>query len=141
MLNKLFFVLTVVLLAGCCSVQQVVPESESDSSGIFEIGCKVVESVISGNFSDFAAAAGETHGERTEKEFSDSRRELIRNYGELCSFRHFGELETPLFANLFFAVKFKRAGNNGKYIEHEQLMQLLFGKKDDSWQLIGMRFI
>ncbi|MBE6378957.1 MAG: hypothetical protein E7051_09120 [Lentisphaerae bacterium] len=141
MLKKIFFAAVIAVLSGCCCTKNNTPATESDANETFEIGGRVVEAVISGNFSDFAAAAGENSSEKTAKEFSESRKELIRNYGELCSFRRFGTLQTPLFVNIFYAVKFKRTGSEGQSIEHEQLMQLLFGRKDDSWQLVGMRFI
>ena len=90
MLKKIFFAAVIAVLSGCCCTKNNTPATESDANETFEIGGRVVEAVISGNFSDFAAAAGENSSEKTAKEFSESRKELIRNYGELCSFRRFG---------------------------------------------------
>ena len=140
---KQIYLLTLLLLlaAGCRSLELQLPENGCDELEAVEIGDRVVKAVISGSYQEFAAAAGEECGAKSAEEFTNSRKELIKNFGELCSYRTFGKLETPLFSNLFFAVKFKREGSDGKSIEHEQLMQVVVGKKDDSWQLIGMRFI
>ena len=105
MLKKIFFAAVIAVLSGCCCTKNNTPATESDANETFEIGGRVVEAVISGNFSDFAAAAGENSSEKTAKEFSESRKELIRNYGELCSFRRFGTLQTPLFVNIFYAYR------------------------------------
>ena len=142
-MNKIFLIpiLLCSMVAGCKSMELQVPGNGVDELEAVEIGSKVVQAVISGNYSDFAAAAGEENDEKSAALFQSSRKELVKNHGKLCSYRHFGKLDTPLFSNLFFAVKFQRQGSDGKSIEHELLMQLLFGRKDDSWQLVGMRFI
>ncbi len=142
-MNKIFLsaILLFFIAAGCKSIELQTPGNGVDELEVVEIGSLVVQAVISGNYSDFAIASGENSDEKSADLFRSSREELIKNHGKLCSYRHFGKLDTPLFSNLFFAVKFQRMGRDGKSIEHEQLMQLLFGRKDNSWQLVGMRFI
>ena len=142
-MNKIFLsaIFFFVIAAGCKSIELQTPGNGNDELEVVEIGSRIVQAVIAGNYSDFVVASGEKSDEKSADLFRTSREELIKNHGKLCSYRHFGKLDTPLFSNLFFAVKFQRQGRDGKNIEHEQLMQLLFGKKDDSWQLVGMRFI
>lgn len=139
MKNLLFALLafSLFLAAGCRSVEA----SNSNDNEVQDRGGQIVQAVMSGDYKEFAAAAGERADEAMAEEFKSSRDNLIENFGQFFSFRHFGQLETPMFVNLFYAVKFVRTGSQGKKIQHEQLMQLIFGKKDNRWQLVGMRFI
>lgn len=134
-LISLFFVL--IFFCGCCTAPQVnEPDNEVNIRG-----GRIVQAVVDGDYDEFASAAGERADNSMKNDFDSSRKNLISNFGDFSSFRHFGELETPMFVNLFYAVRFVRTGSRGQKISHEQLMQLVFGKKDDQWQLVGMRFI
>lgn len=140
-MKRYFLLLILLFVCGCNAVKDTSASPETESSEVEQRGGVIVQAVIAGNYPEFAAAAGEKGGDVDSAHFAASRKELMDNYGEFSSFRSFGTLKTPLFANIFYAVKFLRKTSDGRKVEHEQLIQLIFGKKDNSWQLIAMRFI
>ena len=107
------------------------------------VGSEIVSAVVEGNYKSFAKAA-ENSAEMPEKEeleFRKSCARLIEVFGQPESFRYMGELKTPLLINQIYALRFKRKQSSGKWIEHDQLFQLIFEKNNDRYKLLGMRFI
>ena len=127
-MNKIFLsaIFFFVIAAGCKSIELQTPGNGNDELEVVEIGSRVVQAVIAGNYSDFVVASGEKSDEKSADLFRTSREELIKNHGKLCSYRHFGKLDTPLFSNLFFAVIINLTK------EH---IQLLMGRVDEGSNL------
>ena len=143
MYKTLFLLAFVWAFAGC----KVVPQGNNIDAvpappDVKEQGRGVAQAIADGNYRKFAQSSGEGENIPDEQAFIDSGKKLEQNFGKIISFRFLGELKTPLVANLLYAVEFQHTNKNGNKTAHEQLLQLIFRKEDnESYKLIGMRFI
>ena len=139
MRNFLFLAILVLMGAGCA---ENMPRAEALPQVLLQ-GTEIVSAVVKGDFKRFAKAADEAAElpEKEEAEFRKSCAGLTEKFGQLESFRYMGELKTPLLVNQIYALRFKRKQSNGSWIEHDQLFQLIFGKTEDQYKLLGMRFL
>ena len=130
--------LLTLLTAGC----HVVIEEDVPSIPVQQQGSQIVRAIISENYKEFIAGANDTAiGGQDAENFVTSCKQLEETYGRAGSFRYLGELQTPLLINQLYAVKFHRKGADGKNIEHEQLLQLIFGMENNNCKLLGIRFL
>ena len=133
----LFIFIGVMCVSGCASV-----ENAGDTSPVQQQGSQIVQAIIAENYKDFIKGANDSSVAGNDAEsFIESCKQLENTYGKPGSFRYLGELQTPLLVNQLYAVKFKKTGANGKYVDHEQLLQLIFGNENGSYKLLGIRFI
>lgn len=129
-----------MFFAGCST-----NPAKKDNSGQFdELSIRsmaVMQAVVDGDYPAFACNAGEMVNDCDADNFVRSRENLILEFGNICSGRLLGELQTPLLSNRIYAISFEKNGSDGKKIRHEQLLQLIFSKEKGDCRLLGMRFI
>ncbi|MBE6366225.1 MAG: hypothetical protein E7053_10880 [Lentisphaerae bacterium] len=142
-MKKIFLYLTILLISGCASTTETITVSTGTTPPpVYQQGSQVVQAIIAANYQEFAAGANENGTDAMSADnFMASCKQLEELYGKAQSFRFLGELQTPLLVNQLYAISFKRLGANGETIEHEQLLQLIFGQEDGKYKLLGMRFM
>jgi len=143
-MKKYLFLLTlftIVFISGCAS-KSFQPSPGDDQ--VRQQGEEIVSAVIAADYERFVAGSGDKsdNPEQDTADFKRSCRQLTEQFGTAESFRFLGELQTPLLINQIYAVRFIKTknGNSGN-IEHEQMFQLILGKQDGKYKLLGMRFI
>lgn len=135
--KSMLWVAVAILICSCRSVETLSKQPENATE---QGGC-IVSGIVTANYAMFAAGTKEKGNEADEENFVRSCRELEEHFGKMKSFRPIGELQTPLLINQLYAVKFSRMASDGKVVEHEQLLQLVFGRESDQIKLLGMRFL
>ncbi len=135
------FAVTLVslLLCGCAGTKT--NAAGAANNDMQQRGERIVCAVINGDYQEFLRAANEPEIVGDAEKFAASRDNMIRQFGTPEKFRYLTNLQTPLLINQLWVIDFCRKDNDGKKICRQQLLQLLFGEKDDSRQLLGMRFI
>lgn len=142
-MRHVLFFSAMLFIAGCTSTTEVLSISDTQATPpAYRQGSQVVQAIIAANYQDFAAGASESSQDAMSADnFMASCKQLEELYGKAQSFRFLGELQTPLLINQLYAISFKRLGADGQTIEHEQLLQLIFGQEDGKYKLLGMRFM
>ena len=142
-MKRFFFFSAIILLTGCATTSEVITVSaENGNPPAYQQGSQVVQAIIAANYQEFAAGASENADDAMSADnFMASCKQLEELYGKAQSFRFLGELQTPLLVNQLYAISFKRVGTDGQTIEHEQLLQLIFGQENGKYKLLGMRFM
>lgn len=132
-----FYAMLFLVVTGCASVVQ-----EEEVVSVEQQGTRIVQAIIAENYKEFIAGANDASaGGNDAESFLASCKQLENTYGTPGAFRYLGQLQTPLLVNQLYAIKFKRKGENNKIIEHEQLLQLIFGQDNGKYKLLGMRFM
>ena len=142
MRNMICTLLAALFAAGCSTVTTSLGDNAQDNA-VLQQGSMIVKAIIDENFRKFSEGANEVITENSDADsFLASCKQLQETYGKAGTFRYLGELQTPLLVNQLFAVRFSKKGADGKTVEHEQLLQLIFGRENNgSYKLLGMRFM
>ncbi len=139
MIRQILAAAALALICGCAGQRAVV--SGAGENRYQQQGERIVAAVVKGDYQEFLQAANEPETVGDAEKFAASRENMIRQFGTPESFRHLTDLQTPLLINQLWIIDFCRKDTKGKKICQQQLLQLLFGEKDDTRQLLGMRFL
>ena len=102
-------------------------------------GDTVTAAIVYGDYAKFAQAANEN--KQDGKRFAENRAAMIRSFGNPVGYRFLTYLQTPLVVNQIWLIDFVKTTADGKEIRRQQLLQLIFGKRDQQMRLIAMRLI
>lgn len=129
-----------LFIAGCAGHSGCVRQ-DSGTGDFRRQGELIVQAVVEGDFRKFQQAANEPETIGDAGKFAESRKNMIAQFGTPEKFHHLTDLKTPLLVNQLWVIDFTRKDRDGRKICQQQMLQLLFGEKDEQKQLLGMRFL
>lgn len=139
-MKTVLMLLSVCFFAGCSSLPAEMP-SEKGKNSCCEQASSIIRAIAARDFTAYIRSAGENPGINDREKFLESCRNVEDRLGKMEKFSFLTELKTPEVTSLVYCIDFCRNGADGKKIEHQQLMQLVFGKVDGSSKLLGMRLM
>lgn len=126
-------------IAGCRSA--ALPEEGTELREECELGEKIIQAVADKDFSDYLHCSGDGAVAVDEQNFLRSCSEMEKNFGKINRIAFLTRLESPEFINLVYVADFTRERSRGGTIRHQQLIQLLLGKVDGRYKLMGIRIM
>lgn len=136
-----------ILLAAALNGCRVTGETEKPDTGNTAAaspgaGNALLEAVRKNDYKAFAAGLGENAREIcSPEEFRASREKLVRQFGEIRSFRFLSALETPVVCNQVWLVSFERKNSRGEMVRQDLLFRLVTGMDNGKLKVIGFGFI
>ena len=146
-MKVIFFLILLLFIPGCCLIhkdgKQDVSKREFSKGDerLKQFGGKILHSVQTGNYKEFAQCVNEKDNKISEEEFRVSEKNIREQFGKITGFEYLTDLELPLMHNLIWKVQFEREGKNQKSVKQELLFRLVLGTINGKPHVVSMGFL